>query len=201
LSIKIYCGGALLEQNSEKKRRLRDQLRRDRELSFMPESWLHIVQSHELKSATTIASYINYDFEPQTTDINAALIASGKSLLLPRTLKDRDIEWVLWDGSQSSLRRKGKIFEPVGEKFSNEGLIDAVIVPALHIDREGNRLGQGGGSYDRALSRVSAWKVAIVGALEIGGNLLPVETHDQKVNAAATPTLLLRFTGNDVDHH
>ena len=54
-------------------------------------------------------------------------------------------------------------------------------------------MGQGGGSYDRALARTLAWKVALVGAHEITNSKLPIETHDQKVDAAATPGLLLRF--------
>lgn len=158
------------------------------------------MQCQEVQRAHTIASYISYGYEPQTVDINQALIRAGVVLLLPRTLADRDIEWVAWDGEESSLRKKGNVLEPTGKKFSDESLIEVVIVPALHIDREGNRMGQGGGSYDRALSRISAWKVGLVGANELGSKPLPVEEHDQKVDAAATPTLLLRFTREGEAH-
>jgi 5-formyltetrahydrofolate cyclo-ligase len=188
-----------VEQNQQRKRELRSELRRNRELSFMPESWLHLLRSREIESASVVASYISYGFEPQTVDINEALIRAGKRLVIPRTLKDRDIEWVLWDGSQGSLRKRGKVLEPVGEKFNEESAIDVVIVPALHIDHQGNRMGQGGGSYDRALSRISAWKVGLVAAGELGSTPLPVEEHDQKLDAAATPTLLVRFTVGDAD--
>jgi 5-formyltetrahydrofolate cyclo-ligase len=182
------------------KQALREQLRRDRELSYMPESWLHIVQSREIQSANVVASYHSYGIEPQTFDINQALLRAGKTLLLPRTLKDRDIEWVAWDGAEKSLKKRGKVLEPLGSVFENEALIDVLIIPALHIDREGNRLGQGGGSYDRALARSRAWKVGLVGATELSGIHLPVEEHDQKVDAAATPTLLLRFTRSAAGH-
>jgi len=40
----------------------------------------------------------------------------------------------------------------------------------------------------------------LVGAAELGGVRLPIESHDQKVDAAATPTLLLRFTPNGAGH-
>ena len=192
--------GALLVPMSAAKSTLREQLRRDRELSFMPDSWLHIVQAREIQSANVVASYYSYGFEPQTHDINGALLRAGKILLLPRTLKNRDIEWVVWDGSERSLKKNGKVHEPVGEAFTDLEAIDVVIVPALHIDREGNRLGQGGGSYDRALARIAGWKIGLVGAAELGGVRLPIESHDQKVDAAATPTLLLRFTPNDAGH-
>ncbi len=177
----------------QSKRNLRAQLRRDRELAYTPESWLHILQSREIENAKIVATYVSYGTEPQTFDINEALFREGKTVLLPRTLKDKDIEWVIWDGSQSTLRKNGKVPEPTGEIFKKLEEISVVIVPALCIDGVGNRMGQGGGSYDRALARVSAWKVGLVGANEITQQQLPVEIHDQPVDAAATPNLLLRF--------
>ena len=182
-----------MDSTSQRKRTLREQLRNDRALRFIPESWLHILQSHEIQDAKVVASYLSYNFEPQTTDINESLILSGKTVLLPRTLKDKDIEWVVWNGSSGSLGKNGPIQEPTGNKFTELEKIDVVIVPALQIDHEGNRIGQGGGSYDRALARIQAWKVGLVGAAELSGFLLPTEGHDQKVDAAATPELLIRF--------
>jgi len=182
-----------VDSTSEKKRTLREVLRRDRELRFMPESWVHILQAKEFKEASIIASYHSYGFEPQTNDLNAELIRRGKSLLLPRTLSNNDIEWIRWDGRVESLKKRGKILEPVGPKFEEETQIDVVVVPALAIDPRGNRLGQGGGSYDRALARTDAWKVGLVGASELTHQQLPAEEHDQLLNAAATPTLLIRF--------
>lgn len=189
-----------MDLNAQAKSDLRRRLRRDREIGFVPRSWLHVSLAHEIQGALVIASYLSYEFEPQTIDINSELTRMGKTLLIPRTLPDRDIEWVPWDGLPSSLRRNGKTLEPVGDKFSDESLIDAVIVPALYIDSEGNRMGQGGGSYDRALSRISAWKLGLVNSVEFGNELLPVESHDQKINAVATPTLLVRFTPGAVNH-
>ena len=68
-----------------------------------------------------------------------------------------------------------------------------VIVPALHVDRKGNRLGQGGGSYDRALARTKAWKVALVYPGELSSENLPIEGHDQLLDAVATTEILVRF--------
>jgi 5-formyltetrahydrofolate cyclo-ligase len=69
-----------------------------------------------------------------------------------------------------------------------------VIVPALAVDRRGVRLGRGGGSYDRALSRVPVG-TPIVAALYDGELLdaLPADPHDVRVTGVATPAGLVRL--------
>ena len=107
-------------------------------------------------------------------------------------LKNNDLEWVSWDGEQENLKKSGKTLEPIGNAETDIKL-EVIIVPALHVDREGNRLGQGGGSYDRALARSAAWKIALLHRGELTSQSLPVEVHDQKVSAAATPEIIVRF--------
>ena len=84
----------------------------------------------------------------------------------------------------------------MGEVISVLPAIDVVIVPALRIDRDGYRLGQGGGYYDRALPTMSGWKIALVHSGEVTSEVLPRESHDIAVDAAATPDLIVRFNKN-----
>ena len=179
------------DQISIAKSQLREQYRKDRKARFMQDSWIHILSISEFLNKKNIASYISYDFEPNTLDLNKKLIESGVTLYLPRLLKNNDLEWVKWNGESVNLKKSGKVFEPIGESELVD--LDVIITPALHIDRYGNRLGQGGGSYDRALAKSKAWKIALVHPGEITSELLPVSEFDQKVNAAATPTLVVRF--------
>jgi 5-formyltetrahydrofolate cyclo-ligase len=181
------------------KQKLRDRYRSERALKDHVESWLHILNSTEFKSAKTIASYYSYGNEPQTQDLNAQLIARGFSVALPRVLKDLNLEWVIWDGSQESLRKSGKIMEPTGPAISPQDL-DIVIVPSLHVNHDGYRLGQGGGSYDRALSTLSAhktWTIGLIYPGELTPEPMPVEPHDVKLSAVATPDLIIRFPKNN----
>ena len=106
-----------MDSTNTAKRALRAQLRLERELHFAPASWSHILHSREIQKAHTVASYISYGFEPQTQDINSALIRAGKILLLPRTLEDRDIEWVIWDGSENSLKKMEGCLSPLEKPF------------------------------------------------------------------------------------
>ena len=176
------------QQNKSELRKLYRRQRADR---FNTESWLHILSATELKSATNIASYISYEFEPETSDINQRLIKDGKKVFLPRLLENNDIQWVSWDGSTENLTKVEKIYEPIGDAIEVE--LDVIILPALHVDRMGNRLGQGGGSYDRALSRSKAFKIALLHYGELTSEILPIQPHDEKIDAAATPEIVVRF--------
>ena len=176
----------------ENKAQLRNRFRQERQERFIEDSWMHILSATEVILATNIATYISYEFEPETKDINKSLISLNKKVFLPRLLPNNDIEWVNWDGSEESLKLNGKVLEPIGEANSDIEL-EVIIVPALHVDRAGNRLGQGGGSYDRALARSKAWKIALLHRGEITNEPLPIEPHDQKLSAAATPEIMVRF--------
>ena len=176
------------QQNKSELRKLYRRQRADR---FNTESWLHILSATELKNATNVASYISYEFEPETSDVNQRLIADGKKVFLPRLLENNDIQWVSWNGSSENLTKVEKIYEPIGDAVEVE--LDVIILPALHVDRMGNRLGQGGGSYDRALSRSNAFKIALLHYGELTSEILPIQPHDEKIDAAATPEIVVRF--------
>jgi 5-formyltetrahydrofolate cyclo-ligase len=171
---------------------LRDRARRERSQKFISSSFNVILKAPEIESATTIASYISYEFEPSTDEINEAFLRSGKVLLLPRINGDQ-LEWVRWDGDPANLVTKKKISEPVGPALTDLSQIQAIVVPALRIDQSGFRLGQGGGYYDRALVHLKAWKIGLVYAGELSSEVLPHESHDVPLDAAATPSIVVRF--------
>jgi len=177
---------------TDQKATLRERARRERLQKFIPSNFNVIVQAPEIKSATTIASYISYEYEPSTVEVNEAFLRSGKILVLPRINGDQ-LEWVRWDGDPAKLLDKKKISEPVGDAITDLSDIGAVIVPALRIDQSGFRLGQGGGYYDRALPHLNAWKIGLVYAGELSSEGLPHEAHDVPLDAAATPSIVVRF--------
>ena len=70
---------------------------------------------------------------------------------LPRVV-GRDLEFVAWCEGQSFARGSFGIPEPVDGEVVAFADHDAVLVPLTAFDRHCNRLGQGGGFYDRALA-------------------------------------------------
>lgn len=162
---------------AETKSKLRQQLRRQREERYVDHTLLHLLSLPEISSASVIASYASYGTEPSTVELNQAIISAGKTLLLPR-INGEEIEWVRWDGQQESLTRNGKIEEPLGDVYKDLDSISLVLVPALAIDPDGYRLGQGGGFYDRALPKLRAWKHGVVYSYERMEHDLPRESWD-----------------------
>jgi 5-formyltetrahydrofolate cyclo-ligase len=68
------------------------------------------------------------------------------------------------------------------------GTAALVLVPAFAVDGAGQRLGRGGGSYDRALLRVAVQTP--IAALLFDGEIVdqvPIEEWDLPVTAVVTP--------------
>lgn len=152
----------------------------------------------------TVAAYVPVGGEPGGPDLAevlgevlAEVLGPHGRLLLPVLLPDLDLDWAAYAGP-ASLRPAGRgLREPSGPRLglAAVGAAELVVVPALAVDRRGVRLGRGGGSYDRALSRVSA-RALVVALLDDGELLpaLPAEPHDRPVDAVLTPsTGLLRL--------
>ncbi|GGK83710.1 5-formyltetrahydrofolate cyclo-ligase [Mangrovihabitans endophyticus] len=152
------------------------------------------------------AAYAPVGSEPGGPDLPDAL-ASMTRLLLPVLLPDGDLDWSEhhggWTAGPYGLR------EPTGPRLGPAAVTRAslVVVPALAVDRAGLRMGRGGGSYDRALSRLDALArnhtgprtAPFVVALLHDGELLdavPAEPHDRRVHAAITPTEGLTLLGS-----
>lgn len=176
---------------NEEKSVLRTRYRRERNERYVEHSFEFLADLKEILSSQVVASYISYRDEPDTSALNDKILASGKVLLLPR-ISGENLEWVSWDGEQSSLSLNKKIQEPVGNQYQGAPA-EVIIVPALRIDRSGYRLGQGGGFYDRFLATTGAWSIGLIHPNEISSEDLPRQEWDIPLRAAATPDLVIRF--------
>jgi 5-formyltetrahydrofolate cyclo-ligase len=108
---------------------------------------------------STIAGYVPVGHEPGGADLPDVLMDAlppGGRLLLPVLLDDGDLDWAAYSGTLVPGRRG--LLEPDGPRLGVDAIREAslVVVPALAISSAGVRLGRGGGSYDRVLSRLAA---------------------------------------------
>jgi len=200
----FYSWDVASEQSgSTSKKELRQRFRFERSQRNLGGDWLHLLNADEIKNANVIASYISYGDEPTTSGLNNAILESGRKLLVPRTDTSGAITWIIWKADSTLEKpakwawKKSAFAQPLGDPYL--GSIDVVITPALRVDRNGVRLGQGGGSYDRALIEPdarNAWKVALLHDEELTSEALPQEPHDVLVDAVALPDIVVRFKRN-----
>lgn len=88
--------------------------------------------------------YLSYSSEAPTDNLVEALREQGYFIYCPR-VEGKRLAMVAY-GDDFTLNERG-IREPVGEETDEE--MDFVITPLLAVDKRGNRLGYGGGYYDR----------------------------------------------------
>ncbi|MFC0528218.1 5-formyltetrahydrofolate cyclo-ligase [Phytohabitans kaempferiae] len=141
-----------------------------------------------------VAGYVPLGPEPGgpgLPDALADMLGSEARVLLPVLLPDSDLDWAIYHGPYALTPGPHGLREPSGRRLGPDAIATAelVVVPALAVDKRGVRLGRGGGSYDRALTRVSPETLVV--ALLYDGELvesLPEEPHDRRVGAVITPS-------------
>lgn len=103
--------------------------------------------------AGTILLFYSFGSEVPTARIVQRLLDAGKRLLLPFLAGPTMEAAELRPGDSLVVTTYGPR-EPASRTPIDPGTIDAVIAPGLAFDREGYRLGYGGGHYDRYLIRL-----------------------------------------------
>jgi 5-formyltetrahydrofolate cyclo-ligase len=178
---------------AQEKARLRARMRGLR-AAVPPSERLHLAEAiearvfegPEMRAARTVLLFYSFGSEVETSGMARRVHAEGKRLLLPflethgmeagEVLPDEEL--VLSDyGPREPARRVAVDPEDV----------DVVIAPGLAFDREGYRLGYGGGHYDRYLQRMGAHAIRI--GIGFAGQLIdrvPREPGDERLDLVIT---------------
>ena len=143
--------------------------------------------------AHRVAAFLSTPTEPPTRQLLAALLNAGCEVIVPVVAGAR-MDWTPYTVGVRVHTTELGIDEPVGERLGKGALGDAdvVLVPALLVDHDGNRLGRGRGYYDRALADVTARTFAVVFDDELVDRV-PTEAHDRRVSGVLRPAGLLEF--------
>ena len=163
----------------------------------------------------TFAAYLGVGAEPPTLPLLTALVEAGHRVLLPVCEPEIELSWVYWTPQSGFVRsRYAPIQEPVGERHGTAVMRDAtaIFLPATAVDFSGNRIGQGGGYYDKFLAALAALSpasgeasdeafdavalptAAVVYDTEVlPAGSIPAESFDRKVDAALTPGGIIRL--------
>lgn len=150
----------------------------------------------EVIAAGCVAAYLSFGTEPATQHLVEELRSSGVRVLVPVLRSDLDLDWTEYGDKTTNAQNARSWASPDGPLLGLDAIAaaDVVLVPALAVDGRGMRLGRGGGSYDRALTRVPSARPVL--ALLYDGEqpaVVPAEQHDRPVTGIVTPREVLRF--------
>lgn len=154
----------------------------------------HLQQTPFWPPARTVMAFFSRTDELPTVNLIHAAHAQGKTVGLPRltTAGEGEMEVRRVAGFGSLVPGPYRLWEPVVGQHNllAPAEMQVVIVPGLAFDRQGNRLGRGGGFYDRFLPRlhrpttvVVAWTLA-----EFVFDRVPAAAHDEPVDWLVTET-------------
>jgi len=129
--------------------------------------------------------YLSFFREAPTDRLIESLRLDGHKVYCPR-LENGEMLAVEY-GEDFTLSKYG-IREPIGEAFT--GSIDVAVIPFLAVDKQGNRLGYGGGYYDRYLKNTNAKRVAFGYGFQIV-NTVPCDEWDEKMDMIVTDEAVL----------
>ena len=112
----------------------------------------------EFQKAEVVLSYQSFRSEVETTEMNQKIRESGKSLYLPKTYADRkEMAFYRVYSDADLIPGYQGILEPQEKEPFTEELVSLkpekvlMLMPGAAFDDKGNRIGYGGGYYDRYL--------------------------------------------------
>lgn len=150
----------------------------------------------------TVACYLSVPPEPGTLQLIAWLASRDVRILLPVISGPKqpdtpvgEPDWAAYDGPDGLRQGRMGLIEPATERLGPDALAEAqlIIAPGLAGNPAGDRLGRGGGWYDRALRHADrgAVTVLLLNDDEVL-DAIPSHRHDRRVDVIITPTRVLQ---------
>ncbi|QYY35143.1 5-formyltetrahydrofolate cyclo-ligase [Ruficoccus sp. ZRK36] len=145
------------------------------------------------RDAGTVCVYLSLGNEVITHElVHDAL--GAKRILIPRSHEGGTMTWhqlYEWEALEPGMY--GILEPPPQSPEVDPPCPDLILVPGLAFDREGRRLGHGGGYYDRFLAHTGGAKVALAYDWQVFDHI-PHQGHDVHMDAIVTDQQVLRFT-------
>ena len=147
-----------------------------------------ILKSEEFQRANTVMIYRGIRGEVRLNFIETAEESKGKQFLFPLCLPERQMAALAPKGEDGWKRGSFGIMEPVmerSERIRPED-IDLIICPCTVFDENCNRMGMGGGYYDRFLPKCEKAVVAAAAFEVQKAANVPMEPWDKAVDLVFT---------------
>ena len=154
-------------------------------LLINPNKFLKLLKSKNFKNKI-IGGYYPYNYEIDSLGILKVLEKKNYKISLPKISKNNQMDFYNWSYKEPLSVNIYGIPEPISKKIVYP---DLLLVPLLAFDSELNRLGYGGGYYDRYLAKtLNNKKIVKVGISYSFQRVqkLPVNRYDMKLDHVIT---------------
>ncbi|MGP4107269.1 5-formyltetrahydrofolate cyclo-ligase [Virgibacillus sp. L01] len=154
----------------------------------------NVVESDVWKQSEVVGITISNGFEWNTKPIIETAWDEGKAICVPKCRpKERKLDFYRINTYEQLEVVYYNLLEPIPEETQriDKGIINLLIVPGLLFDRNGFRIGFGGGYYDRFLSDFPNNRISMASNAQIVEGL-PSEPFDIPVDKIITESEFLR---------
>ena len=140
----------------------------------------------------TIGGYYPYNYEIDVMKILEKLEKKNYLISLPKIKKDFQMDFFKWSSKEPLIINKYGIPEPSSFSLKSP---DILLVPLVAFDKHLNRIGYGGGYYDRYINKIKKYKKIIaIGLAYSFQKVKKISTnkHDMKLDYVVTEKLNYR---------
>jgi 5-formyltetrahydrofolate cyclo-ligase len=145
-----------------------------------------VIGSEEYKKSNNLFIFVSFESEVDTHRIIKRALKDGKNVSVPKTISREEGMAAVKINDFSELKNGAYgILEPENlDLRMKESLMDVCYIPGVAFDKEGGRVGYGGGYYDRFLNlvRKDTQKIALCYSFQILDKV-PREEHDILVDS------------------
>ena len=138
------------------------------------------------KNIKIVGGYFPFNKEIDDLKILQALEKKKYLITLPKIKKNNQMDFFEWSFTQPLIINKYGIPEPIS---NNTRYPDLLLVPLVAYDKKFNRIGYGGGYYDRYLKKISKRKKIITIGLAYSFQKvinIPINDYDFKLDYIIT---------------
>lgn len=168
---------ALRAQIREKKRAMTEEEIVSRSMALTEK----FLSTDAYRQAKTIYGYLSYNQEVRTGPLLAQVLKDGKAMAVPKVCGE-EMRFILMTDLDAVAKGYAGIPEPIADGPIAQDPTALVLMPGLAFDRQGRRLGYGGGFYDKFLAAepnhpkiALCYDFQLLPALETDSHDIPVD--------------------------
>ena len=163
----------------------------DKSFKIDPKKIIEFLKSNSF-NFKNFGGYYPSNYEIDDLEILYLLEKKKFNISLPTIKKNNQMDFFQWSKNEPLRINRYGIPEPISQKISYP---DILFVPLVGFDNKLNRLGYGGGFYDRYIEKIEKNKKIIKIGLAFSYQYLkkiPVNLHDKRLNYIITENEIIK---------